>query len=565
MKKITLLFFILSFSIMAPLLMAQPPLAWVKQIGGTNDDKVESMTIDGSGNIYTTGYFRGTTDFDPSTGTSNLTSIGNNDIFVQKLDPNGNLLWAKQMGGTGFETGLSILTDSTGNVYTTGRFQNTVDFDPGIGTMNLVSLGNNDAFIQKLDPNGNFIWAKQLSGTGFEGTEALHLDANGNVYTTGFFGGTVDFDPGAGINNLTAIGTSDIFLHKLDPNGNFLWVKQMGGTSNGSGQGIISDANGNIYTTGYFQGTTDFDPGAGTANLTTVGNWDVFIQKLDPSGNFLWVKQMGGSSNDQINSIALDSTGNIYTTGYFQNTVDFDPGAGTTNLVSTGLYDAFVQKLDPNGGFLWVKQIGSTSFDNGTSITTDGNGNVYTIGNFRLTADFDPGVGIFNLLAAGRDDIFIQKLDSNGDFLWATKMGGASIDAAVEIVVDANGNIYTAGSFQDVVDFDPGAGIVNLTSLGNNDIFIQKLGTSTVIAIPSIAPSASKLYPNPSTNQLTIELEQAQEATISILDNQGRLVHPILKNNQQQIVLELAHLPTGIYYIAVTTANKTTVEKWSKL
>src|SRR5690606_29098604 len=118
----------------------------------------------------------------------------------------------------------------------------------------------------------------------------------------------------------------DIFVSKLDPNGNFLWAKQMGGTDNDQGISITVDTSGNIYTTGIFRNTVDFDPGAGVYNLTAVVGNDIFISKLDANGNFLWAKQMGSGGNTRSNSIVLDTNGNIYTTGIFQSTADFDPG-----------------------------------------------------------------------------------------------------------------------------------------------------------------------------------------------------------------------------------------------
>ncbi len=188
----------------------------------------------------------GTVDFDPGVGTANLTSIGSHDNFIQKLDTNGNLLWVKQMGGTGYTYVSSITTDANGNVYTVGAFEATVDFDPGIGTFNLTSVGWSDIFIQKLDANGNLLWVKQIEDTNEHYGLSITTDAIGNLYTTGMFSDTVDFDPGANIFNLTSVGNHDIFIQKLDANGNLLWVKQMGGTGHDFGNSITVDANENV-------------------------------------------------------------------------------------------------------------------------------------------------------------------------------------------------------------------------------------------------------------------------------------------------------------------------------
>jgi len=384
---------------------------WVKQIGGTSHNWGYSITTDAGGNVYATGNFKGTADFDPGAGTVNLTSAGYDDIFIQKLDGAGNFLWAKKMGGASYDRVYSITIDAGGNVYTTGYFEGTVDFDPGAGTTNLISAGYEDIFIQKLDSAGNLLWAKQMGGTFYDYGRSITTDADGNVYTTGYFKGTVDFDPGAGIANLTSLGVQDIFIQKLDTAGNLLWVKQMGGTSGGGyGYSITTGAGGNIYTTGGFGGIVDFDPGAGAAYLTSVGQSDIFIQKLDGAGNLLWVKQMGGTHSEFGYSITTDAGSNIYTTGGFGGTVDFDPGAGTANLTSASSEDIFIQKLDSSGNLLCVKQMGGTYSDQGFSITTDAGGNVYTTGYFKGTVDFNPGAGTTNLTSAGGMDVFIQKL-----------------------------------------------------------------------------------------------------------------------------------------------------------
>ena len=448
---------------------------WVKQMGGTSSENGLSIATDASGNVYTAGYFQGTADFDPGPGTFSLTAASD-DIFVSKSDAAGNFLWAKQMGGASVEHAMSIAVDAAGNVYTTGYFSSSpADFDPGPGVFNLIPAGFDDIFISKLDASGNFVWAKQIGGAGEDFGYSIAVDGSGNVYTTGFFAATVDFDPGAGVFNLSSVGGTDIFVLKLDAGGNFVWAKQMEGA--GQGYSIAVDAAGNVYTTGIFAGTVDFDPGPGTDNLTYAGGsgQDIFVSKLDASGNFVWARQMGGVSPDQGKSIAVDAAGNVYTTGFFQGTANFDPG-GVFNLTALGADDIFISKLDASGNFVWAKQMGGTSDDVGLSIAVDASGNVYTTGDFQGVGDFDPGAGVFNLTTSGGEDIFISKLDAAGNFVWAQQIGGASaISQALSIAVDASGNIYATGLFLGTTDFDPGAGVFNLTSSGV-DIFVEKLG-----------------------------------------------------------------------------------------
>ena len=314
-------------------------------------------------------------------------------------------------------------------------------------------------------------------------TEDVALDGSGNVYTAGLFAGTADFDPGAGAFNLASAGFNDIFVSKLDNAGNFVWAKQMGGPSNDQAFGVALDASGNVYTAGNFEATADFDPGASAFNLTSAGFKDIFVSRLDSAGNFVWAKQMGGPGVDRVLGVALDGSGNVYTAGVFRGTADFDPGAGVFNLTSAGEQDIFVSKLDSAGNFVWAKQMGGTGFDEARAVAVDGSGDVYTAGFFFGTADFDPGVGAFNLTSAGSADIFVSKLDSAGNFVLAVRMGGPSPenDRALGVAVDANGSVLTTGLFFGTADFDPGAGTFNLSSAGSADIFVSKLATANAL------------------------------------------------------------------------------------
>ena len=536
---------------------------WAKGMGGTSSDAGRSIALDSSGNVYTAGWFHGTVDFDPGAGTSILTSAGTRDIFISKLDAAGNFLWAKSLGGTSEDYGSSIAVDGSGNVYTTGFFSLTVDFDPGAGTSNLTSAGGQDIFISKLDAAGNFLWAKSIGGTSHEFSYSIAVDGTGNVYTTGYFLETADFDPGAGTSNLVSAGSYDIFISKLDAAGNFVWAKSMGGTAFDYGNSIAVDSSGNVYTTGYFSLTVDFDPGAGTSNLTNAGLEDIFISKLDAAGNYLWAKRIGGISRDYGESIAVDGFGNVYTTGNFQGTVDFDPGAGMVNLTSTGNEDIFISKMDAAGNFLWAKRIGDIARDYGKSIAVDGSGNVYTTGNFQGTVDFDPGTGTSNLTSTGLDDIFISKLDAAGKFLWAKSMGGTYEDFGSYIAVDGSGNVYTTGWFKGTIDFDPGAGISNLTSIGNSwDIFISKLDSSASVGIleKSFANTLT-VYPNPTKGALSIDLGTSYDEVTVIIRNQ--LGQDVLRKSFSVSNLLQVNIPgvAGMYFIEVSSGDKKAILK----
>jgi hypothetical protein len=387
-----------------------------------------------------------------------------------------NFLWADRMGSAGSDAGWAIASDNSGNIYTTGFFTGTVDFDPGAGTVNLTSAGLEDIFICKTGPSGNLLWAKSIGGPDGDRGFSLTVDAAGNVYATGAFVGTADFDPGAGTFNMTSGSTyGDMFIVKLSTTGGLVWAKQFGGTGGISGYAIALDASGNVHATGSFTGNIDFDPGAGTYNLTSTGSYDIYVCKTDAMGNFLWAKQMGGTAGYEVNvsnAITVDAGGNVYTTGASEYVTDFDPGPGFYPLDSAGF---FISKLDASGNFVWAKQIVSPNVL-GNAITTDNTGNVIVAGSYAYSADFDPGPAVNTQSSPSSRDIFILKLDAAGNFVWMKQMGSASSgDYAYAIRTDGAGNVYSAGSFQDVADFDPGSASFDLTSAGADDIFISKL------------------------------------------------------------------------------------------
>jgi hypothetical protein len=450
---------------------------WAKKMGNTvtntNYCTAYDIATDASGNVYTTGYFSGTVNFNPA-GNYTLTAAGANDIFISKLDASGSFVWAIRLGGGQNDVGYSIAVDGGGNIYVTGSFSSSVNFDPN-GSFPLTSAGQEDIFIAKYFSSGTFNWAKRIGTTTPDIAYSLALDGSGGVYTTGYFMGTADFNPGGSSFPLSSnSGSADVFISKLDAAGNFVWAKNMGGTSDEVGRGIAVDASLNVYTTGYFLDVADFDPSGSNANLTSEGGTDIFVSKLNSSGNYVWATRMGGIFDDEGASITVDASGNVYSAGRFNGVADF----GSINLTSAGGIDVFVTKQDANGGVTWADRMGGTSIDAAYSIAQDASGDIYTTGYFSDVVDFNPGAGTNNLMAAGNYDVFISKLNNSGNYIWAKEIGGTGYEAGQSITVNALGYIHTVGSFGGTANFNPG-GTFNLTALGTQDIFIQKMKPCT--------------------------------------------------------------------------------------
>ena len=406
------------------------------------------------------------------------------DIYVRKLDSDGNLLWVAQLGSTGYDRATDVEVDAAGNVHVVGHIQLTADFDPGPGTFPLTGVGSNgiSPFVWKLDTDGDLVWAVHVGGSGSSNDgRSLALDGSGNVYVSGSFTGTGDFDPGPGTVTLTSAGGSlgDVYGLKLDSAGTLLWAVRMGGAGSDRGNAIGVDGSGNVYFSGSFSSTMDADPGPGTFNLTGSGQ-DSFFVKLDSGGAFVSAHRTGGSSTEDSLGLATDGSGNVYETGYFSGTVDFDHGAGTSNLTTVGPRDIYVRKLDSAGDLVWAVAMGGnstvTNADGGTDIQLDDAGNVYTSGHFEGTGDFDPGAGTFNMTSPGGRDGFVQKMDGDGNFDWAIQVSGTDLDFIDAITVSGEDELVAVGYFRGTADFDPGAGTSNLTSAGGSDAFVVRLG-----------------------------------------------------------------------------------------
>ena len=462
-------------------------LEWVKTFAKTGPfasgyASPYDLKIDNTGSVITTGIFTDTYDFDPGAGSFNL-DFANGQGYIAKLSASGDFSWVKQIGNQFDITPYSIAIDNSQNILVTGGFTGTVDFDPS--PAGVINLSGGGLFILKLDLDGNFVWVKRLNllSSTYE-TIQVATDAGGNVFATGGFGSTVDFNPGIGEFTITPSSGNTIYVLKLDANGDFAWVKTLDcscpSLPNTSTLDITLDASGNILTTGHFGNTLDFDPSSGVTTLSPASGFfdDIFIWKLNANGDFVWVRQAGGEGFDRGENISTDNAGNVYI-------------SGTDQLVQGGPIRPFIQKLNADGTSLWVNTF--SNYLTFTSSVADANGHVYFTGASNAQGDLDPSPeGSFFLQASS----FVSRFSSSGSFEWAipsvqTFFGGGT-GYSYLIQTDANENFYTAGSYKNgEVDFDPSASELRLASNSSiADPFIQKLRINGVLSITSFTPTS---------------------------------------------------------------------------
>ncbi len=410
---------------------------WSKRFGGEHLAMVRDIAVDASGNTIVTGSFYGTIDF----GGGALSSSSSADAFVAKLGPDGTHLWSKCFGEQMAEA-QSVAVDASGNVIVVGYFDGAVDFGGG----ELVCAGSVDIFVAKFGPDGTHLWSKCFGDSIGQLAEAVAVDASGNVFVAGHFGGTVDF--GGGV--LASAGIQDIFVAKFGSDGTHLWSKRFGDRADSETRDIAVDSWGNAVLTGSFSGTIDFGGGA----LASAGKWDIFVAKFGPEGTHVWSKRFGDEDYQAAPSVAIDAAGNVIVAGLSAGTVDF--GGGT--------YGVFIAKFELDGTYLWSKRFGAAGRARLESVATDSSGNMIIVGAFFDTIDFGGGA-----LISEDSSVFVAELGPGGTHLWSEGFGGTWSQGAEAVACDSSGNIVLAGDFDGVIDFGGGP----LESNGG-DIFAAK-------------------------------------------------------------------------------------------
>jgi hypothetical protein len=330
-----------------------------------------------------------------------------------------------------------VTVDATGAAYVVGEFSGTADF----GSITLTSIGSDDGFVTKLDANGSVQWATRWGNAAEDSARGVDVDAGGNVFALG-----------------SRLGDAYDIM-KFSPSGTAVWSKTIVNRSMLGSADLAVNAAGSVYVAGSFDGLVDFDPSSKTKYVSSGAERAGFVLKLDTNGKFGWVSPFIGKRVGSTNSasgamsVTLDGSGNIIVGGTFNGTVDFNPGSGTTNLATTS--GGFIAKLNTSGALVWARALQGNASTFVYGLDVDAAGNIYATGPYHGTVDLDPGAGTYSRTTAGNGDIFVMKLTSAGNFVWAETFGGVGNDVSFGIVVDTDGDIQLAGYYRDPFDVDP--------------------------------------------------------------------------------------------------------------
>jgi uncharacterized delta-60 repeat protein len=382
--------------------------------------------------------------------TTGIKDTAGNTLSSQYETSSGfTTLFTEQLGTSVRDIGSGVGVDSSNNIYVTGDTYGGLD--------NNTNVGSTDIFLVKYNSSGTYQWTQQLGTSIGDTGRGVTVDSSDNIYVTGKTNG--------GLDNNTNSGNSDFFLVKYNSSGVKQWTQQLGTSSDDYGNGVAVDSSDNIYVTGSTEGGLD--------NNTNSGSGDIFLVKYNSSGTKQWTQQLGTSSTDYGNGIAVDSSDNIYITGQTLGGLD--------NNTNSGNSDLFLVKYNSSGTYQWTQQLGTTSMDRGHGVTVDSSDNIYVAG--------DTSGGLDNNTNSGNSDIFLVKYNSSGTYQWTQQLGTSGSDYGRGVAVDSSDNIYVAGTSgnTDII-------LVKYNSSGTYQ-WSQQFGTSSTDSGNGIAvDSSDNLY-----------------------------------------------------------------------
>lgn len=455
---------------------------WLVKSGGLKSDKGTTIVIDAEGNSYITGYYNEEANF--GTFNTGFSFDKSKEVFVAKLDPDGNYLWVTNAINYFDDRGLGLCLDPFGNVYVTGTCWGGLEWD-GLNVYNSSSF-TDQTFVTKFNSDGQIVWMKNAGVDSWETITAwwdpfqtiycddhgfdIISDSDGNLFVTGYIS-SVDLSPTTA--NFDAIsipmnyGDTLGYLAKLSNDGNWEWVKTFEGVYLYRDNAVGIDDDDNVYVAGGFKGTRSFETDVLNSNQ---GSLDIFVLKYDNDGNYQYVVQVGDTLDDRADGITYGNDNHMYVTGEFRGEVFF----GTDDLNNYGGpedKDIFVSKMSKDGDWIWATKAGSKKGgDRGIGICANKQGNVFVSGQFRGNAKFGQ-VELISNYASDSTQFFVSMIDSSGNWQWVIDGGGIYTDRINSVAVDDSCNLYFVGYFKEAMS----SGEFNLIASGSNDILVGKI------------------------------------------------------------------------------------------
>jgi|GEM_PF-2119239 len=449
-------------------------LAWFTQNDQFN---IIDSQMDPWGNIVVAGTFTGIVDFDHGPHDRIDTAVGVFDMFIAKYDAYGNMLWVHSLGNNNPEKITALDVDAQGNIYAVGEFTRSMDFDPGPGVSTLSVVGYADVFLWALKPNGDFRFAKAFGDASLESPKSIDVNDNGEIVIAGYFWGTGDMDPSTAYYPVSSKGLSDIFVMRLHPGGNLWWVRDFGSSEEDQALNVRIGNNDEVYLQGFFEDSVDFDPDttAGAEYwLDEKAGGPGFYLKLDPFGRFesAFNNELVPQKMELQNDENIFFSGYFSGTQDFD-----PDSSTTLNLSAVGNQTPlFLWKLDSSWTVDWaIKWPEASLGKNSISLAQDGSEGIAISGPFTGSLDLDPGNGVNIKTSKGMQDIFAVHVDSAGVYQYGNAWGSSLFEYPAAAFIGSNGEFYVAGRFQNIVDFDPDPAIVDNGQALGLESFMLKL------------------------------------------------------------------------------------------
>jgi hypothetical protein len=541
---------------------------WAQKFSSTSNTYIRKMVTDHNKNLFTIGVFEGNISFDSAGVSKDITSLGNKDTYIAKVNKHKDLLWAVNIGSDqddispGLYMGLDI--DSNGNVYSLSTFKATATVNSTAGNgSSITSSGGFDIFLSKHDANGALIWVLKIGGAGDDASYGIKVK-NGAVYLCGSFTSTCTFNTTSGASqNLVSAGGDDAFVAKYDLNGVLDWATRGGGSGLDVAVGIDVANNGEIYVAGNFGCCGALSVTLGNSTISNLGGWGGFVAKMNAAGQWIWANAMGQTQSEGVNAIISDDLGNVFAVGIFDkaNTIITSKSSGTPiTIVNNGGYDAVVLSFDTAGVYKWHKVIGSSARDYGYDIILNKRNNVVVGGQFANTVNF----GGASLTSVGAWDGYVAEYDKNGNFISVIGAGGTTNDEVLCLTADSIGNVFAGGYFTGTASI----GATSLVSTGGMESFVFGLSYSSSTNLKSDIRSLNahqiSVSPNPFVNYIVVNSDFVinDAYSISIYDLLGKMIytqkylHNNDSNNSTLINLENLHLLPGTYIIDMHAGDK---------